>query len=94
MIGHTLHETEYLQGLRIELNFPEAIFKQVNAGSKLTHVYTRLKKKNVVFPVTLPTLIFCPYPKVFIKIFLFFITSYIMLFVEVNQVQCRPGQFI
>ena len=38
-------------------------------------------KKNVVFPVTLSTPIFGPYPKVFIKIYLFFIKSYIMLFV-------------
>ena len=46
----------------------------------------RPKKKYVVFPVTLPTPIFGPYPKVFIKIFLFFIKSYIMLFVWSNQV--------
>ena len=32
-----------------------------------------------MFPVTLPTLIFGPYPKVFIKIFLFFIKSYIVI---------------
>ena len=38
-------------------------------------------KKNVVFPVTLPTPIFGPYPKAFIEIFLFLIKSYIMLFV-------------
>ena len=41
--------------------------------------FDKAKKKNVVFPVTLPTLIFGPYPKVFIKIFLFFIKSYIVI---------------
>ena len=47
-----------------------------------THELTLLRlKKNIVFPVTLPTPIFGPYPKIFIKIFLFFIKSYIMLFV-------------
>ena len=41
----------------------------------------RPKKKYVVFPVTRPTPIFGPDPKVFIQIFLFLIKSCIILFV-------------
>ena len=41
----------------------------------------RPKQNYVGFPVTRPTLIFDPDPKVFIKIFLFVIRSCIMLFV-------------
>ena len=42
-------------------------------------IYLRPKKKNPMFTVTRPTLIFGPDPKVFINIFLFLIQSCIML---------------
>ena len=59
-------------------------FQHCTAGNQILsfeHFRFKAKKKYVVFPVTLPTPIFGPYPKVFIKLFLFFIKPYIMLFV-------------
>ena len=50
-------------------------------GIARTSDFDRPEQNYVVFPVTLPTLIFDPDPKVFIKIFSFFIKSCIMLFV-------------